>query len=110
VSLADYPHGEYYTLVRTPDTISGYVVCNLDGTTVRDAQTSHATYRICRLAGLPEPGWHALRHGFGSLRTLQRQVRQWRGHTDRSARCSWFWTANESTGSRRRTTARPSTS
>ena len=40
----------------------GYVVRNLDGTPLRDAQTSHATYRICRRAGLPERGWHVLRH------------------------------------------------
>ncbi len=40
----------------------GYVVRNMDGTPMSDAQTSHETYRICRKAGLPERGWHQLRH------------------------------------------------
>ena len=40
----------------------GYVVRNMDGTAMSDAQTSHETYRICRKAQLPERGWHVLRH------------------------------------------------
>jgi len=44
----------------------GYVVRNPDGSQVRDGQTTHAIYRVCRRAGLPERGWHALRHTFGT--------------------------------------------
>src|SRR5262249_11715998 len=48
----------------------GYVVPNKDGTPLRDAQTSHATYRICRRAKLEERGWHVLRHAFGTHAAL----------------------------------------
>ena len=44
----------------------GYVVRNLDGSPLRDGQSSHAIYRICRRAGLPEKAWHTLRHSFGT--------------------------------------------
>ncbi len=37
---------------------------------MRDPQTSHATYRLCRLAGLEERGWHVLRHAFGTHAAL----------------------------------------
>ena len=63
---------------------TGYVVRNLDGTAMRDAQTSHATYRICRRAGLPERGWHVLRHSFGThaarLRINPWMLMAWMGH------------------------------
>src|SRR5262249_19312002 len=39
-------------------------VRNPDGSAIRDPQTSHASYRLCRHAGLPEKGWHPLRHTF----------------------------------------------
>jgi integrase len=67
------------SVVRT-----GYVVRNLDGKPMRDAQTSHATYRICRRAGLPERGWHVLRHSFGthsaSFGINPWQLMEWMGH------------------------------
>lgn len=31
-----------------------------------DNETKYPCYRLCRAAGLPERGWHILRHGFGS--------------------------------------------
>jgi integrase len=46
------------------------VLRNVDGTPMRDAQTSHATYRICRRAKLEERGWHVLRHAFGTHAAL----------------------------------------
>jgi integrase len=67
------------SVVRT-----GYVVRNLDGKPMRDAQTSHATYRICRRAGLPERGWHVLRHSFGThaarFGVNPWQLMEWMGH------------------------------
>ena len=45
---------------------TGFVVRNLDGSPKTDDQTKYQCYRICRQAGLPERGWHALRHGFGT--------------------------------------------
>ena len=44
----------------------GYVVRNQDGSPMRDGQSTHAIYRICRGAGLPERAWHSLRHSFGT--------------------------------------------
>lgn len=45
---------------------TGYVVCNRDGSPFTVGQVSNAVYRICRHAGLPERGWHLLRHCFGT--------------------------------------------
>jgi integrase len=62
----------------------GYVVRNMDGTAMSDAQTSHETYRICRKAGLPERGWHQLRHAFGThaarFGVNPWQLMEWMGH------------------------------
>ncbi len=66
-------------MVRT-----GHIVRNADGTPMRDAQTSHATYRVCRRAGLPERGWHVLRHRFGThaarFGVNPWQLMEWMGH------------------------------
>jgi len=63
---------------------TGYVVRNLDGTAMRDAQTSHVSYRICRRAGLPERGWHTMRHSFGTHAALLGvnpwSLMSWMGH------------------------------
>jgi integrase len=48
-------------MVRT-----GFVVRNLDGSGMTDNETKYHCYRICRAAGLPERGWHNLRHAFGT--------------------------------------------
>ncbi len=56
---------------------TGYVARNLDGGPLRDGQTTHAIYRICRRAGLPERGWHSLRHSFGT-HTAMFGVNPWR--------------------------------
>ena len=53
--------------LKTLDVVRrGHVVRNEDGTPLRDGQTIHASYWICREAGLPERGWHCLRHTFGT--------------------------------------------
>ena len=71
----------------------GYVLHNEDGhrpenkgehTPLRDAQTSHATYRVCEGAGLPKRGWHVLRHSFGThaarFGVNPWQLMEWMGH------------------------------
>lgn len=75
----------------------GYVLNNQDkgehdkdGTRItehsalRDAQTSHATYRVCGHAGLPNRGWHVLRHSFGThaarFGVNPWQLMEWMGH------------------------------
>ena len=51
---------------------------------LRDAQTSHATYRVCDHAGLPNRGWHVLRHSFGThaarFGVNPWQLMEWMGH------------------------------
>jgi len=51
---------------------------------MRDAQTSHVSYRICRRAGLPERGWHTMRHAFGTHAALLGvnpwSLMSWMGH------------------------------
>jgi integrase len=50
-------------------TREGLVVCNLAGQAINNEnQISNLFYRVCRLAGLPERGWHTLRHTFGLMR------------------------------------------
>jgi len=62
----------------------GYVVHNPDGSPIRDGQTMHSIYRICRSAGLPERGWHCLRHSFGTHAALfgvnPWRLQAWMGH------------------------------
>src|SRR5262245_13406069 len=63
---------------------TGFVVRNLDGTPKVDATTSHAIRRIYRRAGLPERGWHPLRHSFGTHAALLGvnpwKLQAWMGH------------------------------
>jgi len=49
---------------------TGLVVRNVDGTAKIDGETTHTMRRICRGAGLPESGWHRLRHTFGTHAAL----------------------------------------
>jgi integrase len=45
----------------------GLVIRNLAGQAKNDEnQIKNLMYRICRLAGLPERGWHTMRHSFGT--------------------------------------------
>jgi integrase len=63
---------------------TGFVVRNLDGTPMVDATTSHAIRRIYRRGGLPERGWHPLRHSFGTHAALLGvnpwKLQAWMGH------------------------------
>jgi integrase len=63
---------------------TGFVVRNLDGKPMRDGQTTHTIRRICRRAGLPERGWHSLRHSFGTHAALLGvnpwKLQAWMGH------------------------------
>jgi len=71
--------------LRRLDTIrTGFVVRNPDGTAVNDNQTKYHCYRICRAAGLPEQGWHTLRHAYGTHAAMfganPWKLMQWMGH------------------------------
>jgi integrase len=63
---------------------TGFVVRNLDGTAMSDNQTKYHCYRICRAAGLPEQGWHTLRHSYGTHAAMfganPWKLMQWMGH------------------------------
>jgi hypothetical protein len=49
-----------------PQVRRGRVICTPDGKPVAEAALKHGIYRICRRAGLPERGWHVLRHSFAT--------------------------------------------
>jgi integrase len=63
---------------------TGHVLRNADGSPVSDSQARDAMYRVCRLAGLPERGWHVLRHSFGThaamLGVNPWRLQTWMGH------------------------------
>lgn len=54
------------TLRRLEGKQDGYVIRDLDGSPLGDSKAWHRMCRICRRAGLPERGWHTLRHTFGT--------------------------------------------
>jgi integrase len=55
------------TALKALSTIrTGYVIRDVDGAALNDNATKYHCYRICRAAGLPERGWHNLRHAFGT--------------------------------------------
>ena len=59
-------------------TREGFVIRNLSGQAKGDEnQIKNLFYRVCRLAGLPERGWHTLRHTFGTHAALS-GVNPWR--------------------------------
>jgi integrase len=67
------------SVVRT-----GFVVRNSDGTAMTDGMCCKAIRRICRRAGLPERGWHVLRHSFGTHAAMfgvnPWKLMTWMGH------------------------------
>jgi integrase len=67
------------SVVRT-----GFVVRNSDGTAMSDGVCCAMIRRICRRAGLPERGWHALRHSFGTHAAMfgvnPWKLMTWMGH------------------------------
>jgi integrase len=44
----------------------GLLLRNVDGSSLTDSYVHDLLYRTCRLAGLPERGWHILRHSFAT--------------------------------------------
>ncbi len=73
-----------HALKRLDQVRTGYVVRNLDGTAKTDGQCCKAIYRICRRAGLPDHGWHTLRHSFGTHAAMLGlnpwRLQAWMGH------------------------------
>ena len=63
---------------------TGRVVNDRDGTPLSDGQANWTIGRICRKAGLPERGWHSLRHTFGTHAALfgvnPWRLQAWMGH------------------------------
>jgi integrase len=54
-------------VLKALDTVrTGFVLRGLDGAAMSDNETKYHCYQICRAAGLPERGWHNLRHAFGT--------------------------------------------
>lgn len=68
----------YAALAQISTVREGYVIRNLGGQAKNDEnQIKNLSYRICRRAGLPECGWHKLRHTFGTHAALF-EVNPWR--------------------------------
>jgi len=71
--------------LKALDTIrTGFVIRNLDGSGITDNATKYHCYRLCRAAGLPEHGWHIMRHAFGTHAAMfgvnPWKLMQWMGH------------------------------
>ncbi len=71
--------------LKALDTVrTGAVIRNLDGSQKNDNETKYHCYRLCRAAGLPEHGWHTLRHSFGTHAAMfgvnPWKLMQWMGH------------------------------
>jgi len=63
----------------------GFVIRNLGGQAkTNENQIKNMMYRVCRLAGLPERGWHTLRHSFGTHAAIfgvnPWRLMTWMGH------------------------------
>ena len=74
-----------HAALKALDTVrTGFVARQLDGTAMTDNHTKYHCYRICRAAGLPERGWHNLRHAFGTHAAMfgvnPWKLMQWMGH------------------------------
>ena len=75
-----------YDALRALDTVrEGYVIRNLADEAKNDEnQIKNLSYKICRLAALPERGWHTLRHTFGTHAALfgvnPWRLMTWMGH------------------------------
>ena len=57
----------YQALRALAEVREGFVIRNLPGFAKHnDNQVKNLAYRVCRMAGLPERGWHTLRHSFAT--------------------------------------------
>jgi integrase len=75
----------WHAIKRLPVTREGLVMRNLPGHADSDEnQIKNLFYRVCRLAGLPERGWHTVRHTFGTHAALfgvnPWRLMSWMGH------------------------------
>lgn len=63
---------------------TGYVFRNQEGEPMTDNEAKYHCYRLCRLAGLAESGWHKLRHSFGTHAAMfgvnPWKLMTWMGH------------------------------
>ena len=63
---------------------TGYVVRDREGESMNEGKYREALSRICRRAGLPEFGWHRLRHSFGTHAAFfgvnPWRLQAWMGH------------------------------
>ncbi|MCP4445081.1 MAG: tyrosine-type recombinase/integrase, partial [Myxococcales bacterium] len=63
---------------------TGYVFRNQEGEPMTDNEAKYHCYRLCHLAGLPEKGWHILRHTFGTHAAMfganPWKLMTWMGH------------------------------
>src|SRR5262249_32669716 len=63
---------------------SGFVLRDSDGAQLSDGVCCKQIRRICRRAGLPERGWHVLRHSFGTHAAMfgvnPWKLMTWMGH------------------------------
>lgn len=77
----------------------GLVIRDLAGQAKHDEnQVKNLAYRICRLAGLPERGWHPLRHTFATHSALfganPWSLQRWLGHKRIEETLRYVHTAN----------------
>lgn len=82
VPMTDHLHA---VLSQISTVREGYVIRNLAGLAKCDENAiKNLAYRICRRAGLPECGWHKLRHTFGTHAALfgvnPWRLMTWLGH------------------------------
>ena len=75
----------FESLRALPSVREGLVVRNLAGQAKHDEnQVKNLSYRVCRKAGLPERGWHTLRHSLGTHAALLGvnpwRLMTWMGH------------------------------
>ncbi len=73
-----------HALKRMQVVRTGYVFRNAEGEPMTDNEGKYHCYRLCRLAGLPEKGWHMLRHTFGTHAAMfganPWKLMTWMGH------------------------------
>jgi integrase len=75
----------YEALRSLKEVREGFVIRNLGGHALtNENQIKNMMYRVCRLAGLPERGWHTLRHSFGTHAAIfginPWRLMTWMGH------------------------------
>jgi integrase len=101
--------------LKGPEVIRrGFLVRHPDGSPMTDRQTAEASYKICRRAGLPERGWHTLRHTFGTHAAMfganPWRLQAWMGHKRIDETMRYVHVAGDHMRPRRRSSGLRSTS